>query len=346
MGRSTVCMILYGLSIASFGCNQNPAGTPPLGAASTAGVNQQAYVAELQRRADEQARIAAQQRSYLADLKQQQQSNEQALATLRAQQKKGWGNGVVPQAQLNQELTDRARAVLGRYEEIDRRVRELDRNNAELHARLAQVRQRNELLSDQNHLLQRQLDETSQQLSASIDATKDNEKQLQTMLASSRRRSGASITANNSYRRNLTAVMVPGLSIRQDGELVRIELPSDSLFEERTARLTLDSAQLMDQVAEVILKNYPRQIVGIEVHCDNRPLTGTLWRNQHQLTAAQSMAVFEQLSNRHQLLPQQMFVMGHGQNYPLASNATDAGQSRNRRVEIVIYPQQVGQRGE
>ena len=294
-------------TLALLGCNQNPAGTPspPATVGAAPGVNQQAYMAELQRRADRQQ-----------------------------------------QGQLDAELTERARVVLGRYDELERRAKELDRNNSELHARLAQVKQRNQLLEDQNHLLQTQLDETSKQLATSIDATKESEQRIQTMLASTRRKGGATITPNNSYRRNLTAVMVPGLAIRQDGDVVRIELPADTLFESRTARLTPESTRLLDEVASVILKDYPRQIVGVEVHTDNTPLAGTLWRNPHQLTAAQSMAVFEQLSNRHQLLPQQMFVMGHGQNHPLASNATTAGQARNRRVEIVVYPNLVGQRGD
>jgi outer membrane protein OmpA-like peptidoglycan-associated protein len=39
-----------------------------------------------------------------------------------------------------------------------------------------------------------------------------------------------------------------------------------------------------------------------------------------------------------------MFVLGHGENFPLSSNATTAGQARNRRVEVVVYPETVGQR--
>jgi chemotaxis protein MotB len=35
----------------------------------------------------------------------------------------------------------------------------------------------------------------------------------------------------------------------------------------------------------------------------------------------------------------QFAVTGHGDNYPLASNATPAGQEKNRRVEIVIAPE-------
>jgi flagellar motor protein MotB len=233
---------------------------------------------------------------------------------------------------------------LSRFDEINQRAQGLDQANTELQERVAQVYQRSELLEDQNHLLRRRLDETSQQLAAALDASKEKEQRMQTMMASMRRRSGASIKANNSYRKNLTAVMVPGLSIRQDGEVVRIELPSDRVFEQRTARLSSDASMYIDRVADVILKNYPRQVVGIEAHFDNSQLSDTMWRNSHQLTAAQAMAVFEQLSYRHPLLPQQLFVLGHGSNYPLASNATSAGQARNRRLEIVVYPEQVGKR--
>ncbi len=177
-----------------------------------------------------------------------------------------------------------------------------------------------------------------------LEVNKQSEQRLQTVLASSQRRSGATITANNSYRRKLTAVTVAGLSIRQDGELVRIELPSDRLFEPETANLRSDAAAELDQVARVILNHYSRQVIGVEAHTDGAPTSTTVWRNAHQLTAAQALAIFEQLSYRHQLLPQQMFVLGHGANFALASNATDAGRARNRRVEIVIYPETVGVR--
>jgi outer membrane protein OmpA-like peptidoglycan-associated protein len=34
----------------------------------------------------------------------------------------------------------------------------------------------------------------------------------------------------------------------------------------------------------------------------------------------------------------QLFLGAHGANHPLVSNATAAGRSRNRRVELVVYP--------
>lgn len=346
---SAVTLALFLMAVV--GCNQNggvgaadPFAANPNAPATSPGLfGQNAYFTELQRRADEQARLAAEQQQRLARLQDLQRANEEELARLRSAQVEQRTGQVEQQRQQDQVLVQRAREALGRYDELEKRAKALDVNNRDVQARLAQIQQQNQLLADQNDLLRQRLEETSRQLATALDAGKQTEERLQTMMASVRRRSGASITANNSYRRNLTAVTVPGLSIRQDGELVRIELPADQLFDPLTARLRPEANAAIDQAADVILNNYSRQVIGIEAHADNRSLEGTLWRNPHQLTAAQAMAVFEQLSYRHRLLPQQLFVLGHGQNYPLASNATAAGQQRNRRVEIVIYPEVVGQ---
>jgi outer membrane protein OmpA-like peptidoglycan-associated protein len=41
----------------------------------------------------------------------------------------------------------------------------------------------------------------------------------------------------------------------------------------------------------------------------------------------------------------QLFLVAHGGNHPLVSNATAAGRARNRRVEIVIYPERTAAAG-
>jgi len=61
---------------------------------------------------------------------------------------------------------------------------------------------------------------------------------------------------------------------------------------------------------------------------------------QH-LSVAQATAVYDALIRAGGMSAGQLFVVGHGPNHPIVSNATAAGQARNRRVEIVIYPETV-----
>jgi flagellar motor protein MotB len=51
------------------------------------------------------------------------------------------------------------------------------------------------------------------------------------------------------------------------------------------------------------------------------------------------MTVYDVLVNRTRLQGNQLFVAGHGSNHPIVSNATPEGKQRNRRVELVIYPE-------
>ena len=86
---------------------------------------------------------------------------------------------------------------------------------------------------------------------------------------------------------------------------------------------------------------YPEQIIGIEGHTDNDPPPAP-WASAHQFTMGRAMAVFDYLSTRTQLKPNQLFLVGHGANHPVVSNATLAGKARNRRVELVVYPDRIG----
>jgi flagellar motor protein MotB len=80
------------------------------------------------------------------------------------------------------------------------------------------------------------------------------------------------------------------------------------------------------------------QFVGIEGHTDNEPLQDAAWGSSHQLSVARASAVFDFLTTRTGLGREQLFVVAHGPNHPVVSNATAAGRARNRRVELVVYP--------
>ena len=215
----------------------------------------------------------------------------------------------------------------------------LDRDNAQLQKQVAQSQQQVKLLRDQLALLQRRLTDTTQLLQEAEAARVKSEQQLQVLQVSTRHMGGATITANNSTARTLKAIEVPGLNIRQDDDVVRIEIQAEKIFPAGSAHVAPGALPLIDQVASVLSRNYPRQRIAIEGHSDNAVISTNPPIGGHQLAMAQAGALFEVLTQRNRLPAKQLFLVAHGANHPRASNGTAVGQAANRRLELVIYPE-------
>lgn len=137
----------------------------------------------------------------------------------------------------------------------------------------------------------------------------------------------------------MAQLALPGVDSRFDGSVVRLDIPADRLFEDGTANLLPGGAATLTQVAGELERVFPGHFIGIEGHLDTEPLQNASWTSPHQLTAARSAAVFDFLTTRTKVHEGQLFLVAHGANHPVVSNATAAGRSRNRRVELVVYPE-------
>jgi flagellar motor protein MotB len=229
-------------------------------------------------------------------------------------------------------------ALAQQTQQYQTRAASLDRDNQELQSLLAQARQQNQLLDEQMRATQSQLRDTTDRLAA-VQVDNDQLRNRTSAIAASvQTRSQAEIRANNSLLRNLTITNMPGIMVRQDGDVIRIELPADQLFNPGTAQFKYGSDALLRSVAADLAQNYPQQLIGIEGHTDGTPAPSAQLPTDQHLAVGQAMAVYDALS-RSGLQPRQLFVVGHGGAHPVVSNATDAGRARNRRIEVVIYPE-------
>jgi flagellar motor protein MotB len=229
-----------------------------------------------------------------------------------------------------------SQGIASQVQDLNRRVGQLDVNNADLHRQLAQAEQVRQASQDQVSLLQKQLGEMATRLKDTQVAKAEADRQVNAIQASTRARGGATITANNSIRQSLAAVQIPGLDIRQDGEVIRIEVPGDKLFAPGTAQLQTDGYRILDEIAAAVQRTYQRQRIVVEAHTDDSLAANPT--AAHMLTTSQAQAVFQQLVQRGRLPARQLAVLAMGENHPLASNATPAGKAKNRRIEIVVYP--------
>jgi chemotaxis protein MotB len=250
-------------------------------------------------------------------------------------------NALVLKGQV-QSLQQQQVALSRQSEEMQNRAASLDRDNQEVNAMLAQSKQRSQVLEDQLVALREQLSTAATQLAQVKQEKQSTESKVQALTASMQRRAGLTITPNNSLLQTMPTINVPDVQVRRDGDVIRVELPGARLFDSASARLKPGAAQTITSVALELLRVYPNQIIGVEGHTDGDQVLGGQYRNNHELSVARAVVVQDVLVNQARVSPAQLFVVGHGPNHPVVSNATAAGKERNRRVELVIYPEKVG----
>jgi flagellar motor protein MotB len=242
-----------------------------------------------------------------------------------------------------QSLQQEQVALQQRNTELQSRASTLDRDNQELESLLAQTRQQSKVVEDQLAAVREQLSTSSAQLSQLRNEKQLTEKQTKALMASARRRASAQITANNSLQNSLPALNLPGVEVRADGDVVRVELPAARLFQPGSTVLQPVAGGLLDMVAAELARAFPDQRIGVEGHTDN-DFVRTPGADHNQLSTARATAVYQYMVARGQIPSDRMIIVGHGANNPVVSNATAAGKARNSRVELVVYPESVAAR--
>jgi flagellar motor protein MotB len=253
-----------------------------------------------------------------------------------------------PHGQANlQQIQTQNQTLIADNQRLVEEHAKLDRDNQEHSKLLAQSQQQLQQRDNENALLRNQLHDVTSQLAQVQSQKSDVENQAQALLASARRNGGATIRANNTLRASLPQFSLPEIQARVDGDLIRITIPTDRIFQQGSTQLTADAPGIIDSVAAEIARRYPEQVIGIEGHTDSdqgawSAAGAPSMSTGHQLSMSQAGAVYEQIVSRGRLRAGQMFVTGYGANFPLYSNADPAGRNANRRIELVVYPDRPG----
>jgi len=80
--------------------------------------------------------------------------------------------------------------------------------------------------------------------------------------------------------------------------------------------------------------------VRLEGHTDSIPIHTAKFRSNWELSAARAIAVLELLNTRFQVSRERLAIGGYAETAPVASNESEEGRARNRRVDIVILNHQ------
>ncbi|OFX00998.1 MAG: hypothetical protein A3E78_15375 [Alphaproteobacteria bacterium RIFCSPHIGHO2_12_FULL_63_12] len=123
-----------------------------------------------------------------------------------------------------------------------------------------------------------------------------------------------------------------GVQVQREGDNIRLIMPSDITFETAQSDINASFYQTLNAVAEV-LDEFDKTTVTVAGHADSR---GSDSYNM-DLSQQRALSVSNYLAS-HGVDPARLKSIGYGETRPIGDNATAAGQSLNRRVEVTIDP--------
>lgn len=126
------------------------------------------------------------------------------------------------------------------------------------------------------------------------------------------------------------------VEVEFNANYVLIRINGALLFDSGKAVLTEDAVGIVDNLAK-ILEEYNNNIIEIEGHTDNVPMSSGTYENNDVLSMYRALYVAEEIRSVTSLNPAYIKSAGRGEYVPIADNSTAEGRALNRRVEIKIY---------
>ncbi len=112
------------------------------------------------------------------------------------------------------------------------------------------------------------------------------------------------------------------------------------LFASGSAKVGKQGRAVLDKVV-TILKDVKDKRIEVDGHTDNVPIASSLkarFPTNWELSTARATEVARYLQEPGGLDPRLLSASGFGEFQPVASNDTDEGRHKNRRIEIVLLP--------
>jgi chemotaxis protein MotB len=116
---------------------------------------------------------------------------------------------------------------------------------------------------------------------------------------------------------------------------ITVTVPDAILFDSGKAELKKASIAELDHIQSVVRDKYAGRQIDVVGHTDTDPIKKSKWADNWELSAQRALTVSRYLIKRG-ISDDKIRAIGCGESRPIASNATAAGKTKNRRVEIVV----------
>lgn len=125
------------------------------------------------------------------------------------------------------------------------------------------------------------------------------------------------------------------LNTKLNQSQLTITISDNALFASGSAVVKQESRQLAGAISNM-LQQFPTYNVVVSGHTDNMPISNNEYASNWDLSSDRALHFMKILLQNTKLDPVKFTSTAYGEFHPIASNATDAGRAKNRRVEVSI----------
>jgi chemotaxis protein MotB len=128
------------------------------------------------------------------------------------------------------------------------------------------------------------------------------------------------------------------IKIERSAGQVKLNIAEELFFETGMTEIKQDGQKLLLRIGKDLQK-VPGMNIRVEGHTDNVPIGPSLkeeYPTNWELSASRAVNVVRFLQEKARIDPKRLSAVAFGPYRPVASNETEAGKQRNRRVEIVL----------
>jgi flagellar motor protein MotB len=130
------------------------------------------------------------------------------------------------------------------------------------------------------------------------------------------------------------SILIPGITVFHDHRGIVLSLQDRILFASGQVDVLEGKMPLIGKIAAVIDKT--KLNIYIEGHTDSTPVHSSQYPSNWELSVVRAVNLAEIFIDRFSIDPGKVRVSGYADMRPVASNSTEEGRNKNRRIEIIL----------
>jgi chemotaxis protein MotB len=135
---------------------------------------------------------------------------------------------------------------------------------------------------------------------------------------------------------------VAGAEVKGAGGEITLTLVDRILFKSGEAAITPEGEQVLRKLGGVLAS--VDKLIEVSGHADNQPIESAAkaqFATNWELSVARATNVVRFLQEKVGLKPRRLKAAGYSSYRPVASNASEKGRAKNRRIEILLLPDKI-----